>query len=99
MIPPQLRTFEIQFDTSSDFLKPIIFSGLRGSGIFFQKSFARSELPNSASHVLWWRSRVMLLSGNFSGFQVQSFSLDPQKPGSRPEFSYTTPDQLEQTIV
>lgn len=95
-------TIDLQFDTTSAFNSKALkdFSGLQGSGLFFQKSFARSALPNPSSHVIWWRSRVLLPSGSQSNWQVRTLSLDaPKPPGARSEFSYSTGDQLATTIV
>ncbi|MDP4237182.1 MAG: C25 family cysteine peptidase [Bacteroidota bacterium] len=93
---------ELQFDTTSAFNSGVLrdFPGMQGSGLFFQRAFARTVLPNPSSHVLWWRSRVLLPSGVQSGWQAQSLSLEAPKPaGARSEFSYTTGDQLASTII
>ncbi len=93
-------TLELQFDTTNTFTNPKDYSGLKGSGLFFQKAFARSELPNPSSHVIWCRSRITLQSGAQSSWEVQSLSVDAPKPsGARSEFSYSTGDQLERTII
>lgn len=93
---------ELQFDTTSTFASSLSvdFPGLKGSGLFFERAFARNILPNPASHVIWWRSRITLQSGGQSPWEVHSFSLDAPKPnGAHSEFSYSTADQLATTIV
>ena len=98
--PSGTTSIEMQFDITPAFTSPKIFTGLIGSGLFFQKAFSRSVLPNPSSNVIWWRSRITLQNGNQSAWQVQSFSLDAPKPsGARSEFSYSTGDQLGTTIV
>ncbi len=95
-------TIELQFDTTNAFNTSLLkdFSGLQGSGLFFQRSFARSALPNPSSHVIWWRSRITLPNGKLSNWQVRSLNLDAPKPsGARSAFSYSTADQLETTII
>lgn len=93
---------DVQFDTTSAFNSTLLkdFSGFQATGLFFQKSFARSTLPTSVSNVIWWRARSTLSSGNQSTFQAQSFSLNAPKPTSaRSEFSYSTGDQFMNTII
>ena len=93
-------SLEIDFDTSRAFISPKHFGGLSGTGLFFQHSFSRAELPNPFSKVLWWRSRAMLPGGVTSSWQYQSVSIESNKPNSaNPEFSYTSADQLQGTVT
>ncbi|MEP7234386.1 MAG: C25 family cysteine peptidase [Ignavibacteriota bacterium] len=104
LLPPDkgaVANIAIEFDTTSAFNSSVLktFSGLQGSGVFFQRSFSRSELPDPTSKVLWWRSKSNLSNGNPSDWQIHSFSISaPKPPGARSEFSYSTADQLLTTI-
>jgi hypothetical protein len=98
--PGVSTTLDIQFDSTVAFTSPKDFPGLKGSGLFFQRSFPRSALPNPASGVIWWRTSILLPNGKQSAFETQSFSVDaPKPPAARSEFSYSTGDQFRNTII
>lgn len=89
-------TVELEVDTTARFTnsKPIA-SGLL-SGIFFDRTVARSILPNPSSGVVWWRTRLLIPGSDPTPWQVASLDLHLD---GKPMLSISSRDQLERMIV
>ncbi len=89
-------TVELEVDTTVRFTnsKPIV-SGLLSS-IFFDRTVARSVLPNPSSGVIWWRTRLIIPGSDPTPWQVASLDL---LSDGKPMLSLSSRDQLERMIV
>jgi hypothetical protein len=87
---------ELEVDTTIRFPSPRSFGSGTPQGIFYVRSVSRSDLPKPFSNVIWWRTRLLPPGGNPSPWLASSLDLGGS---GKPSFSYSTADQLAQTIV
>jgi hypothetical protein len=87
---------ELEVDTTILFTNPRSFGSSTTQGIFYERSVSRSDLPKPFSNVIWWRTRLLPSGGNPSPWLTASLDLGSS---GKPAFSYSTADQLAQTIV
>jgi hypothetical protein len=88
---------ELQLDTTIAFTNILVDRKTSiGSAYYIPFDVTIPAAPIPSSSVYWWRTRVVRASGDTTPWQPASFSTGS---AARSEFSYTSKDQLDTTIV
>jgi hypothetical protein len=98
MIPVKTigATVELEVDTTIRFTNSKLVTSGAFQGIFFDRTVARSVLPNPFSGVIWWRTRLLVPGSDPTPWQVASLDL---RSGGKSMLSLSSRDQLERMIV
>ncbi|HET6400954.1 MAG TPA: C25 family cysteine peptidase [Candidatus Kapabacteria bacterium] len=88
---------ELELDTTDQFSN-ILLDQKKSIGASYYVTFdvPIPPAPKPWSSVYWWRSRVVRANGDATDWQYATFST---ASAPRSEFSYTSPEQLDTTII
>jgi hypothetical protein len=88
---------ELQLDTTQAFSHFLVNrTASIGTAYYIPFDIPIPASPIPTSSVYWWRTRVLRTTGDTTQWQYATFSTGA---APRPEFSYTSPEQLSSTIV
>ncbi len=88
---------ELELDTTKAFSNPLADRKTNiGSGYYVTFDIPVPSSPVPVSSVYWWRTRVVHSNGDTTSWQYATFST---ASSAKPEFSYTSQEQLASTIV
>ncbi len=88
---------ELELDTTQQFSNILVDQKTSiGTSYYVTFDISLPPAPVPWSTVYWWRSRVVRANGDTTDWQYATFSTGS---ASRPEFSYTSPEQLNSTII
>ncbi|HEY3875002.1 MAG TPA: C25 family cysteine peptidase, partial [Candidatus Kapabacteria bacterium] len=88
---------QIQLDTTEAFSSPVLDRKTNvGAGYYVTFDLPLPASPVPTSSVYWWRTRLIRTNGDTTIWQPSTFST---AIASRPEFSYTSPEQLFSTAI